>query len=154
MKNEEEVKVKFDHLYFKELEKKREKYLTQGFKNCKFNGVHKVKQNGKIGFCHNPLVVSATKKFMFVCNEDKTACNCEHYECRHTEESVREGFLEELKNPSVCGQKYPKMGILLWFLHNMPEPAKEKTDSRGVRFLKAFFRIFQSLSQFIFFRWW
>jgi len=124
MRTESEVKEKFDELYTRELQKKYARYLTKGYRNCRYNNVHRVRENGRIGFCHHPEIANTDVDGTFTlvaCNDDDTARKCKCFECKNTEKSVLDEFLKELQNPSECGKRYPKIAVLLWFLQRMPD---------------------------------
>ncbi len=116
MRTEKEIGDKVKELIDKEIRKKSEEYLTRGYKNCIFNFKCRVKNNGSVGFCKNKSVVESIESPVFVCSDDETAKNCNHYICRNTKESLMNEFKEEISSPSVCGQKYPKLAVLLWVL--------------------------------------
>jgi len=149
MQPEQTIRDKFDMLYRRVLQKRQNAYLTMGYRNCKFNSVKRVRKNGWVGFCVNPEVVTRRQRFLFVCNDDETAEKCECYECKHTEDSVRAEFHEELRNPALCGQKHPKLAILLWCLQEMPEDR-----SRRRRFIRALLSSIREVWSLIRCRWW
>jgi hypothetical protein len=80
MLGQEEIVEKFWEYYHKCLRDRKSEYLSTSYMNCKSNGRHRVKNTGQVGFCHNPEVVSRSKKFIFVCNDDETAKTCKCYE--------------------------------------------------------------------------
>ena len=51
-----------------------------------------------------------------ICENNDCCENCKLYDCKHTEESVRDCFINDISNPSVCGIKEPKIAVLLWVL--------------------------------------
>jgi len=150
MRSEEQVRERFNQLYERELDKKKKKFLSCNFRNCVYNDIHRVKGNGSFGFCHNPIVVSRTKQFLFVCNDEQTAKKCRYYKCKNNEQAVVESFHSELKSPAICGQKYPKLAVLLWFLQRMPD-AEEAT--RFKRLCGCAKDLFRSLRCLLTFRW-
>lgn len=97
------------------------KYLSRSASNCVHN--HKVRfhGNGTIGVCKNDLKTSLLDSGIFVCDTQETCNECELYECGNTEASISSKFTEILKDPSLCGQEYPKTAMLLWVLNgNIP----------------------------------
>lgn len=84
--------------------------------NCAFNERIRIHGNGSVGICariENRLSVGSG---IFVCDEQEICDKCPLYCCKNTEESVENDFREIIKNPSVCGNEYPKLAILLWVL--------------------------------------
>ena len=140
MRTEQEILAKFNELADKELRRKLTTYLTRSPINCRFNCRHRIKGNGAVGFCFNPSVLIGLKKQVFVCQEDETAQGCQCYECKNTEHGVRQEFVEELKSPSVCGQKYPKLAVLLWSMQKMPYQEQETRRERLVSLLREMIR--------------
>lgn len=45
----------------------------------------------------------------------EVGCN---FKCSSTREVIEREFLDELRDPSVCGSKEPKIASLLWVLHD------------------------------------
>lgn len=151
MKTEEEVKEKFDEVFFRELDKKKKDFLSKSFRNCKCNKLHRVRGNSKVGFCSNSVVLSKMKDGIFVCNDDETSLRCIHYICVNTEESIVSEFYEEMKRPAICGFKYPKLAVLLWFLQRIPESSD---ISRSIRLKNTIRVILINLWYLITFKWW
>jgi hypothetical protein len=129
MRSEQEVVERFNEVYEREHRKKLDEYLTAAPINCKHIGRYRVKGNGIMGFCGNPSVLIKVGKPVFVCQDIDTAKHCPCYECHNSEASVTQEFLNELKSPSICGQKYPKLAMLLWFLQRLP--SDESNTRRG-----------------------
>lgn len=120
MRTEDEVIDKLKEVWHKELNKRKREYLSCGYQNCAYNIRCKVKGNGSIRFCSNSNITDIKNKNIFVCNQDEIAKECKYYKCKNTEEQILEDFRDEIGNPSVCGQKYPKLAVLLWFLQKNP----------------------------------
>ena len=120
MRSEQEVIEKLKDVWHKCLERKKREYLNCGYKNCVYNIRCRVKGNGSVRFCSNPNMTDVKNKSIFVCNQDGIARSCEYYKCKNTEGQVIDSFRDEVSNPSVCGKKYPKLAVLLWFLQKTP----------------------------------
>jgi len=146
-----EVRERFDEMYQRCLQKKKSEYLTCGFRNCKFNHIQRVRENGKVGFCINPMVLSKVKNNIFVCNGDDVAKSCGEFVCKNTEESVQREFLSDISDPAVCGQKHPKLAVLLWYLQDMP--AKDE-PLRKTRFRASLVELLRSAIRFLSLKWW
>ena len=85
---------------------------------------------------------------MFVCNELVVAGRCRLFACRNTEESVRADFEEVMRSPSRCGDEYPKLAMLIWFLQDF--------DGKGRfrRLWSLLVRAVESVCKIVAFRWW
>lgn len=127
MRSRDEVVERFRQLYAKHLKQMENSYLSRQSINCRHNSRHRVKKQGVVGFCSNQEVLVGCKQFVFVCNDEETAKRCPYYFCKNTEEVVRIAFDKMLKNPALCGQKFPKLAILIWFLQ------EEKTPNPDIR---------------------
>ncbi len=149
MRSEEEVTQKFYEGYNKALKSRREEYLSVCYLNCKNNARHRLQKHGMVGFCNNPQVTVKERTGVAFCNDDDTARSCPFFECRHTEESVREELEDIMRSPGRCGQDYPKLAILLWFLQR-----DNLKSSRLVRAAACLADVTRSLWSFISLRWW
>lgn len=118
MKNEQSVKNKFKELYDKTLKERIEKYQSKNHLNCIFNERCRIRNNGMVGFCNNKEILKETKKGFFVCNNEDTVFDCKEYQCFYTTDKIKKDLDDILKNPSLCGKEYPKLGVLLWVLQN------------------------------------
>ena len=143
MRNENEVLERFRQQYAKQLKKRETEYLCHGFLNCRFNKRHRVKGNGRLGFCHNPDVIEKSPQFIVVCGDDKTAEKCPFFWCKRNKELVKADFDEVFKNPAQCGKEYPKLAVLLWFLQRNVD---EHTTKVG--------RLWSLFYGILAFRWW
>ena len=145
MRNQNEIREQFDKQFIKRLKQRKLEYLSVSHLNCKHNCRHRVKGNGRLGFCHSAEVIEKSKSFVVVCNNKEMAEDCKYYECKNTEQSVLNDFNIILRDPSFCGKEYPKLAVLLWVLQE--ENSKDKESSRLRRF---FFVLKMVLS----FSWW
>jgi hypothetical protein len=148
MREKQEVLEKFYQLRALKLKERKEQFLGRKPRNCFFNFRQHVKENGDVGFCQNPVIVNTIRTKVFVCNNDDTVKRCRCFQCRSTDESVERDFNEVLKSPARCGQEYPKLAILIWFLQDS-EP-----QTRFARFVKVLSSIGKWVGRLIFFRWW
>lgn len=147
MRDEEEVREKFDQLRSIRLKKRREYFLTRNCENCVFSNKVHLKGKGKINLCSNETVKSRLGREIFVCDDD-IAKKCYTYECRRTESEIDEEFLEIISSPSRCGDKYPKLAMLIWFLQGNFKSSKK---DRLIDAIKSFKR---SLAHLFLLRWW
>lgn len=150
MRDKQEVLEKFWDLSDRALKELKLKYLSRHPINCSHNVRYKVKGKGQIGLCQNPVVLSycRTKK-VFVCNDTETACRCKLFKCVNSNESVETNFRNILRSPSRCGNDYPKLAILIWFLQDY-----NTFDKRTVRLSQTFKRIWFSVWNLLSCRWW
>lgn len=148
MRSKEEVKAKFDDLRRRRLSQRKEKFLSRTHLNCMHNVRLRVKDNGKCGFCRCPAIMRYTKGEPFVCDEEGTARRCKHFACRNTQETVEQDFEEVLRSPARCGNEYPKLAILIWFLQD------ETRRNRWQRFRTALGEVVRSIFALLLWRWW
>jgi hypothetical protein len=149
MRDKSEVLEKFREMSGRYLAERKEQYLSRKPINCGHNVRLRVKGKGHIGFCKNPSVLAkcGTHK-MFICNEDDTAHRCLFFECKSTDELVEQNFKEILLSPSRCGNDYPKLAMLIWFLQEF------ETSSRMSRLKRLLQKGFDSVLDIMTFRWW
>ena len=126
MRSKEEILEKFNKMKSDKLRELKARYLSRSFRNCKYNVRMDVHGKGKIGFCQNQNVLKSCGKRMFVCNNDSTASRCSEFCCKNTEDGVESLFMEIIKSPSRCGELYPKLAILIWFLQDIDGGTKIK----------------------------
>lgn len=115
MKGKEEIKSKMMNLMERCLKERKRKLLSRSPSNCEFDSKVRIHGNGTIDVCQLTEKKTSVGSGIFVC-DDSICEKCEFYHCNNTEESVTNEFNEILKNPSICGQEYPKLATLLWVL--------------------------------------
>ena len=152
MRTSEEIREKVHDLCRRRLKERKEEYLGRSPINCVHNERHRVRKAGKIGFCQNEKVVETSRGYVVVCNDEGTATGCGSFECRNTEESVTSDFMEVLKNPSRCGQEYPKLAILLWCLQE--DGAGNGVSTRSGRFVEHLRAFGLAVCNVVTFKWW
>jgi hypothetical protein len=148
MRDRQEVLDRYRELSARHLAERREQYLGRRPINCVNNVRLRVRGKGQLGFCQNPLVLAKCGLKMFVCNENFTAERCKVFCCKSTLESVDREFGEVLASPSRCGNDYPKLAMLIWFLQDF------ETHGRSGRFSQLLRKLGNSLWGLIAFRWW
>jgi hypothetical protein len=124
MRTEDEVLDKFREVFARTLRDRTDAYLERTSINCMFNLRHRLKKYGLVGFCNNPIMTEKARNGVVICNDNETACACQCYECKHTEETVKADLNDIMRSPSKCGHEYPKLAVLLWFLQR---DGQEKT---------------------------
>ena len=149
MREKHEVLDRFRELRDRYLRERMAQFLSRMPINCQYNVSLRVKGKGHLGFCQNPLILAKLGSHgMFSCNEIDTACRCRLFTCKNTESSVKESFDEIIGSPARCGNDYPKLAMLIWFLQEFsPRSRIERLGAliqRGVK----------SLSDIILLRWW
>jgi hypothetical protein len=148
MRSDDDIRERLDELYVKRLRERRERYCSKCHMNCAHNKRQKVKGKGTVSFCTNIKILKSKKRPVFVCDDEETVNQCRLYEPAHTEDSVKEDFDNILKSPSLCGQDYPKMAILIWCLQDA------KIKSRIERVKSIVERIFRNLLYLVSCKWW
>lgn len=148
MRDKREVLQKYQEVRADRLRKRKEAFLSKLPRNCQHNTRMRVKGQGSVGFCQNPIILQRAKTKVFVCNDEDTAKRCRVFSCRNSHQSVEDDFNEVIGSPARCGHDYPKLAMLIWFLQNYPN------GSRGARFWYEAGRIFISLWRVLTFKWW
>lgn len=107
MKNMETIKKELKKQYLHRLQLRVERKLKNCCRNCK-HGTEQEFNLGEFGI--------HTK---FICRESMENCfPCANFEPLHTQISIEEELLSDIRNPSICGAKEPKIAALLWVLHD------------------------------------
>lgn len=134
MRTQEEVEIKLEELYNKRLKVRFKRCLKLSYLNCKYNQrmvMEKGNFRSTIGTCTNPK--KSNNGQILVCNEDEAAEKCCEYCNEMTRESVEEQFKSDISNPKICGQKEPKIAVLLWLLHKEKQfPEMETLEQEGI----------------------
>jgi len=149
MKDRQEVLARFGELRDRYLADRKDQYLSRRPINCIHNIRLRVKGKGHLGFCQNPLVLSKCGPHkMFVCNDEDVSGRCHVFACRSTNDSVERDFNNVLSSPSRCGNDYPKLAMLIWFLQDL------EALSRASRFGQLVKIIGSSTWKIVTLRWW
>lgn len=67
----------------------------------------------------------------YICNNGFEEPRCKNFQCKYNLSDVQKQMLEDIKNPSVCGSKEPKIAALLWVLHDGNN--KKETEQVSLR---------------------
>ena len=119
MRDKQEVVARYNELRERHLKERSEQYLSRMPINCSYNTRLRVKGKGQLGFCKNPMILEKCgNQRMFICNENSTAQRCRVFCCKNTSESITEEFNSILSSPSRCGNEFPKLAMLIWFLQD------------------------------------
>ena len=149
MREKQEVMEKFHELRDRYLMERKSEFMDRRPINCIHNVRLRVKGKGQFCFCQNPLVLAKCgPQKMFLCNDVETVQRCQVFSCKNTPESVEQSFAEIMASPARCGNDYPKLAMLIWFLQDFD------VRSRSARLGQLFKRIFSSVWSIISFRWW
>lgn len=148
MRKEKEVKEKLSALCVDRLKKRKDEFLSVTSRNCEFNARARISGKGMVGFCKNPNVRKKSDDGVVVCDGSERPKKCSCFKCRNTRGSVEKDFYTVLRSPARCGNEYPKIAILIWFLQDFPRQSRIRRMSRSVRELGT------SLSRVLLFRWW
>ena len=148
MRDVKEVTEKFEEVRAAKLKERMAAFLSRSPINCCHNLRMRVKGKGQVGFCQSKEVLEASRRGMFVCNDDETAQKCACFLCSNTQESVKSDFEEVLMSPARCGSEYPKLAVMIWFLQEFESRSRlGKLCSLASRAAKAVWGI-------VSFRWW
>lgn len=121
MKSKENILEKANELIDKYRTEARQEYLSVSPKNCVHNSRFRVKSLGKVGFCQCQQECDKTGFRLLVCDE-QVPSDCCSYQCRNSEKDVDVKFDEVIRNPAMCGAKYPKLAALIWCLQEYDSP--------------------------------
>ena len=126
MRQKEEIGKKLTELYDKRLKLRFRRYLKRSYFNCEHNSRVVVDSEfvNKVGCCLNKKIQDGES--ITICNDDKSALSCKYYNNLNNKKNIEERFVEDISNPKICGQKEPKIAVLLWVLHNNKEFPEEK----------------------------
>jgi len=97
--------------------------------NCIHNEKVRIHGNGYVGLCQEESRKTSLKSGIFVCESTEVCDSCPLYVCKHTEISVEQDFNDIIRQPSVCGQEYPKLAMLLWVLDGDIKKTKSWKES-------------------------
>lgn len=144
MKTELEIREKQREVYDKSLSKMLEEYTSRQSINCEYNVRRIIKGHGKIGFCSHPKMIEKRGPNVR-CDGCKIAQTCIAFKCKNTVDSVTEEFESIVSSPSRCGDKFPKLAVLLWVLQG------EKTNFGRLK--RAGLCLYRALIDIILLRW-
>lgn len=123
LKTYSEIKTELEKLYLHRLQLRLDRKLKNFCRNCKNSSKVSI-DLGEFGL--------QTK---YVCKDglQNPDSQCEKFDCVYTSPIVEKELLDDIKDPSICGAKEPKIAALLWVLHN-------ENDSNLFDKIKKFFR--------------
>lgn len=148
MRSKEEALERFHELRGKTLRNRKAALLSRKFSNCSHNVKLPVKGVGKVGLCQNPVLLEERGRPL-VCNDDEFSGRCEYFNCIYTEALIEREFDAILSSPSRCGEEYPKLAMLIWFLQD--DSGHSETRSR--KLLGHVRRALSELLKVVSFRW-
>lgn len=89
------------------------------FKNCKHNKSLYVKKIGKINYCSLKTIFSKEEKNkLFICDTNEWSYKCSEFDCKNNRKLSEKEFMNIIKNPSRCGENFPKLSALLWVIND------------------------------------
>lgn len=128
-KNDYEQKIRYlrQHLekYIqKRLEVRLQQKLKKHFTNCSYSN------------CLNRFYVCSNKKNLkkdsyVICNEQRCSC-CQLYKQKYTlkdKQKIQQQFYQDINDPSICGNKQPKIAALIWVVKLFGENKKQEKCS-------------------------
>jgi hypothetical protein len=146
MRKNEEVASKLDDLRERRLRERKAEFLGKCPRNCQFNCLRRTQDNGDVRFCKNEKVTNSHGG-LYVCDSNESARTCPYFEANLSEAEVEAEFNDIVASPSRCGEAYPKLAILIWFLQDM------NTLSRWERLKDSVGNIFKNIWYLISLRW-
>lgn len=131
VRNVREIYIKLREVKHFHLVKLYKKFLKKIPSNCKYNYPYKFSIDNKdveIRLCllHQPsldLKSGITPHLIDLCQEPVHCINCNAFLFKHTKESIKKDFEEELKDQKIKTEKYPDVCALEWVLEYVPEDA-------------------------------
>jgi hypothetical protein len=139
MKTEAELKMRLNELYDHRLTLRIRRLLRRGFRNCVHNKRVSLEDGngefeGRFGLCMNPVVTGSEDAVLKCGNEREKGCQC--YKAKYeSRDQVKAEFDAELRDPKICGQREPKIAVMMWVLHEGAESSlgSAQGDSIWVR---------------------
>lgn len=129
----------------RKLKERKQKFLRRLPDNC--TSSKRCKVNGQtVAFCIHPHIANGGG--IMVCGELESG-RCPRFKCRYTEEQIEADFERILRSPTLCGDEYPKLAMLIWFLQDLG-----KQGSRPERMKGCASSFLAALWSFITFKWW
>lgn len=105
MKSEKQIKEMLEQTYNYRLGLRLQRKSKKSCRNCK-KGYQQQIDLGQFGIYSR-----------YFCCEGKDSNKCEQFECKYTRQMIQRQMIQEIKDPSICGCKQPKIAALLWVLH-------------------------------------
>lgn len=116
MRQRKEIEKKLLDYYDKRLKLRIKKYLKRSYMNCCYNERCFVDNiTNKVGCCTKKELHKDDK--ITLCNIDSKALECKFYKNKNNRQTIEEQFIADISDPKICGQKEPKIAVLLWVLH-------------------------------------
>lgn len=108
MKSRAEIKSELERQYLHRLQLRIERKMKNFCRNCK-NSQKVSVDLGEFG-----------EQSKYVCKDglQNPESKCEKFECIYNQTIIERELLDDIKDPSVCGAKEPKIAALLWVLHD------------------------------------
>lgn len=60
-----------------------------------------------------------------------TGQECKFFKPAYTHDSIVQEMLSDIRDPSICGAKEPKIAALMWVLHENPEAEETKDEDQS-----------------------
>ena len=133
MKSRLEIQENFEVLCDKRLKNRYKKLLARTTKNCCYSQCYGVNDGENSVVLCQPEI---NDKKLFICNDDICA-KCKSFDLKKTKKEIEEEFMNDMSNPQICGQKEPKIAVLLWVLQEEKKLPEEKSH-----WLKNIFQLF------------
>ena len=122
-------KIKFLQQHFnfylnKRINNRIEQKLKKHYSNCRYS-----ERFNRFHICTN---VNNLKKDSYVICSDERCNNCPYYKPVYTsknKQQIIEQFYNDINDPAICGNKQPKIAVLIWVLKLFRD---EKTEKKSI----------------------
>lgn len=123
MKSHAEVKNELEKQYLHRLQLRIDRKMKNCCRNCKQSRCISINL-GEFGTQNK-----------YICNEklENKQSQCVKFDPIYNPTSIEQELLNDIKDPSICGAKEPKIAALLWVLH-------DNNNSNVLDKIKKFFR--------------
>ena len=109
MKSQEQIRKQLEQTYNHRLSLRITRKQKKSCRNCKYCE----QKNYDLGQFGNII--------RYGCLYGFSVSECQKFECRYTIQQIQKQMIQDIKDPSICGSKQPKIAALMWVLHNNPQ---------------------------------
>lgn len=102
----------------KRLKLRYQQKFKKHFSNCKYSSTM-----NRFYVCSHKD--NLRKDSYVVCTED-VCSNCNLFLCKYNKQKINDEFKNDILDPAICGNKEPKIAVLLWVLNILKEKNNNK----------------------------
>lgn len=130
----QQIKSQLEYYLNKRLNYRIEQKLKKHFSNCKYSECF-----NRFYICNHKNKLR--KNSYIICSQQKCN-NCELYDSKYTikdRQIIQNQFYKDINDPAICGNKQPKIAVLLWVLRkfqNNKIQGKKSIWSKIIQILK------------------